>query len=280
VTTVSEIQVLRPFLKAARAAGRIGFVPTMGAFHEGHLSLMREARKECDFVVVSLFVNPLQFGENEDFKHYPRDISADQKMAEAVGVDLLWIPLASELYPPDFQSTIEVPEISRLWEGQSRPGHFKGVATIVAKLLQIVRPERLFLGQKDYQQTRVIRQMMADLHFEAALRVLPTVREADGLAMSSRNRRLSSSDRKAAAILYRALCSAESLVQKGERRGVELLLEAEALIKREPDLKIDYLALCDRESLQPLERLEVDAVLLAALCIGPIRLIDNILLSA
>lgn len=278
--TASRIKIVQRILKEIRREKRIAFVPTMGVFHEGHLSLMRKAKKECDFLVVSLFVNPLQFGPNEDFKIYPRDISADKKLAEEAGVNLLWIPFHKELFRPRFQTTIEVAKISQRWEGESRPGHFKGVATIVAKLLQVVRPNRLYLGQKDYQQTRVIQQMMEDLHFDTEVRILPTIREANGLAMSSRNQRLSSAKRKAGAVLYRALRQAETRVRKGERLADVILSEAATLIKNEPHVEIDYLALCDPETLKPIETLERHAICLAAIKIGSVRLIDNIFLSA
>ena len=277
--TVSNIKTLQSLLKEIRKEHRIAFVPTMGTFHKGHLSLMQKAKKEYDFLLVSLFINPLQFGESEDFKRYPRDIVSDQKLAEAAGVDLFWTPLSEELFRPGFQTTIEVAEISQSWEGRSRPGHFKGVATIVAKLLQIIQPDGLYLGQKDYQQTRVIRQMMEDLHFDTALQVLPTIREEDGLAMSSRNQRLSPTERKAATVLYHALRQAEICVQKGERQARLILLEAETLIKSETQAKIDYLALCDAETLKPIKTLGQRAILLAAIKVGSVRLIDNILFS-
>jgi len=276
---LSEIKAVRGRLKALRKNQRIAFVPTMGAFHEGHLSLMRAAKKDGNFVVVSLFINPLQFGEEDDFKRYPRSIPKDQGLAQKAGVDLFWTPWREELFPRGFQTTVEVPALSRLWEGALRPGHFKGVSTIVAKLLQIVRPDVLYLGQKDYQQTRVVRQMMTDLHFGTVLRVLPTVREADGLAMSSRNIRLLPGERKAAGRLYHALKLVEGRVRKGERRAEEVLADAMALIQDEPRLSLDYLALCDLDSLEPIERLRHRAILLGALRVGAVRLLDNLLLS-
>ncbi|MFY9269732.1 MAG: pantoate--beta-alanine ligase [Candidatus Manganitrophaceae bacterium] len=289
--TVSSIKSVRKILKPLRGKKRIGFVPTMGAFHEGHLSLMRHARKECDFVVVSLFVNPLQFGPREDFAAYPRDIVSDRKMTRSAGVDLLWSPSAEEIYPPFYQTHIDVEEITRRWEGAARPGHFRGVATIVAKLFQIVQPDRAYFGQKDYQQTRVIDRMVNDLNFDISIRVLPTVREKDGLAMSSRNRRLSPVERTAAPILYRALKQVEARIQKGTRDAAILLAEGESMIRSEPLARIDHLSLCDPETLEPIDdlmgmvggrsgnhRVEKTAVLLGAIKIGSVRLIDNLLI--
>ncbi len=268
------------FSEAARFTGTVAFVPTMGVFHEGHLLLMQKAKAECDVVIVSLFVNPLQFGPQEDFNVYPRELSADRKKAAAAGVDLLWTPSEKELFPQGFQTRIEVSDLSSKWEGVSRPDHFQGVATIVAKLLNIVQPSRLYLGQKDYQQTCVIARMLADLHFKTKLRILPTVREKDGLAMSSRNKRLSAAERDSAPMLYRALQTAEQVVQAGERDSGTILRAAAAVLKTAPRMTIDYLALCDETDLNPLEQLVDQAVLLAAVKIGSLRLIDNLRLKA
>ncbi len=276
---VSKIQSVVKIRKEAKKTGRIGFVPTMGAFHEGHLSLMRKAAAECDFVVVSLFVNPLQFGQKEDLTSYPRTLSKDRKKAASVGVDLLWTPTEAALYPDGFQTTIELGEISRCWEGASRPGHFQGVATIVAKLLQIVRPDRLYLGQKDYQQVCVIRRMITDLHFETNVRALPIMREKDGLAMSSRNRRLSADERAVAPILHQALRQAEKQVRHGERNAVTILQAVTETLKSIQRMTVEYVALCDPSSLEALDRLEKEGVLLVAVQLGPVRLIDNVLLK-
>lgn len=277
---ISKIQSVVRIVREAKKKGKVGFVPTMGAFHAGHLSLMKKAKAECDFVVVSLFVNPLQFGPTEDFKHYPRSLSEDQHLAASVGVDLLWTPREKDLFPTGFQSQITVGEISRRWEGASRPGHFSGVSTVVGKFLQIVRPGWLYLGQKDYQQCAVIRQMIADLHFEAKLRICPIVREKDGLAMSSRNVRLSATEREIAPVLYRALQTAKALLVSGEKDAVGIVRALENVLKSEPEIEIDYLALCDVKTLERLERVKDRAVLLAAVKIGSVRLIDNILLQA
>jgi len=276
--TVSGIKQIQKILAPLRGKKRIGFVPTMGAFHEGHLTLMRRAERECDYVVVSLFVNPLQFGPKEDFATYPRTLASDRKMAEEAGVDLLWTPTAEEIYPAPYRTFVDVEEITERWEGAVRPGHFRGVATVVAKLFQVVRPDRTYFGQKDYQQTRVIHQMVRDLHLPLTLRILPTVREKDGLAMSSRNQRLSPAERAAAPILFRALKEAEARVRKGIRDSGPLLQEVEALVRSEPLARIDYAALCDPESLEPIERIEKKGVLLLAVRIGTVRLIDNLLI--
>lgn len=274
--TVSSIKQIQKTLAPLRGKKRIGLVPTMGAFHQGHLTLMRRAQRECDYVVVSLFVNPLQFGPKEDFATYPRTLTSDRKMAEEAGVDLLWTPTAEEIYPAPYRTFVEVEEITRRWEGAVRPGHFRGVATVVAKLFQVVRPDRAYFGQKDYQQTRVIHQMVKDLHLDLSIRILPTVREKDGLAMSSRNQRLSPAERAAAPILFRALKKAEALIREGIRESGPLLQEVEALIRSEPLARIDYAALCDPASLEPIERIEKEAVLLLAVKIGSVRLIDNL----
>lgn len=275
---LSSIKGIQKILAPLRGRKRIGFVPTMGAFHEGHLTLMRRAKRECDFVVVSLFVNPLQFGPKEDFTLYPRPIASDRKMARATGVDLLWTPTTDEIYPSPYRTFVDVEEITRRWEGAVRPGHFRGVATVVAKLFQVIQPERAYFGWKDYQQTRVIRQMVKDLHFAVSIRILPTIREKDGLAMSSRNRRLSPAERAAAPVLFRALKEAEARVRQGIHESRPLLQEVEALIQAEPLAQIDYAALCDPESLDPIEKIQKEAILLLAVKIGSVRLIDNLLI--
>ncbi len=276
--TLSHIKAVQKILAPLRGRKRIGFVPTMGAFHEGHLALMRQAKRECDYVVVSLFVNPLQFGPKEDFAAYPRPMALDRKQAQAAGVDLLWTPAAEEVYPSPYRTFVDVEEITRRWEGAVRPGHFRGVATVVAKLFQVVQPDRAYFGQKDYQQTRVIRQMVKDLHFAVSIRIFPTVREKDGLAMSSRNQRLSPAERAAAPILFKALKQAKDRIRQGIHESFPLLQEVEASIQAEPLARIDYAALCDPASLEPIERIQKEAVLLLAVKIGSVRLIDNLLI--
>ncbi len=277
---ISKIQSVKRIVQEAKKKGTVAFVPTMGAFHAGHLSLMKKAKAQCDFLVVSLFVNPLQFGPTEDFKIYPRTLSKDRDLAADAEVDLFWTPLEKELFPKGFQTQISVGEISQGLEGKSRPDHFSGVTTIVGKLLQIIQPDRLYLGQKDYQQCVVIQQMIADLHFETKLSICPIVREKDGLAMSSRNVRLSATEREIAPVLYRALQSSKTLLKSGEKGVQAIIRSAERILEAIPKIKIDYLTLCDLETLQPISQMKNRAVLLAAVKIGSVRLIDNILLKA
>ncbi len=277
---ISSIRTVQNILISLRNKRKtIGLVPTMGAFHEGHLALMRTAKQECDFVVVSLFVNPLQFGPSEDFNRYPRDLARDRTLAKSTGVDLLWTPDAHDIVPPDLATSVDVARVTDRWEGAVRPGHFRGVATIVAKLFQIIKPDIAYFGQKDYQQTVVIRQLIRDLHFDLKMRVMPTVRETDGLAMSSRNQFLSPEGRAAATVLYRALQHAQQLVKKGERHCHYLQKEVESLIKKEPVAKIDYVAFCHPETLEPVDQILGKTVLLMAVKIGSVRLIDNVIVG-
>jgi pantoate--beta-alanine ligase len=242
--TIGEIRT------ALAGAANVGLVPTMGDFHEGHLSLIRTARDECDVVVVSLFVNPAQFGEDADLAAYPRDEERDAQVAEREAVDFLFAPAVDELYPPDFQTWVDVEELSRVLEGEFRPGHFRGVATICLKLFNIVRPTRAYFGQKDAQQVAVLRRMIADLNLDLELRVLPTVRDADGLALSSRNARLSAQERRAALALPRALATKNLEAARAALDGVD----------------VDYVAVADFEP----------RVLAAAVRVGGTRLIDNV----
>jgi pantoate--beta-alanine ligase len=282
---ISSIRTLKNILtplrnkKKTERRLRIGLVPTMGAFHEGHLSLMQTAKQECDFVVVSLFVNPLQFGPGEDFNRYPRDLARDRAWAKSTGVDLLWTPDAHDIVPSDLATFVDVAKMTDRWEGAVRPGHFRGVATIVTKLFQIIKPDIAYFGQKDYQQTVVIRQLVRDLHFDLKMRVMPTVRETDGLAMSSRNQFLSPADRMAATVLYRALQHAKQLVKKGERHCHGLQKEVESLIKKEPRAEVSYIAFCHPETLEPVEQALGKTVLLLAVRVGQVRLIDNMMVG-
>ncbi len=277
---ISKIQSVKRIVQEAKKNGTVAFVPTMGAFHAGHLALMKKAKAQCDFVVVSLFVNPLQFGPREDFEVYPRTFSKDRDFAADAGVDLFWTPLEKELFPLGFQTQITVTEISRGLEGKSRPDHFSGVTTIVGKLLQIIQPDCLYLGQKDYQQCAVIRQMIVDLHFETKLSICPIVREKDGLAMSSRNVRLSATEREITPVLYCALQATKALLASGEKNVARIVSAAENLLKSVCEIEIDYIALCDVKTLQRLERVQNRMVLLLAVKMGSVRLIDNIVLQA
>jgi pantoate--beta-alanine ligase len=262
---------------ALRRQGRtIGLVPTMGFLHEGHLSLMRQARSECDAVVVSIFVNPAQFGPGEDLDRYPRDIEGDRKKCEAAGVDVLFLPTADEMYPDGPSVFVTVEGISDILEGAVRPGHFRGVATVVAKLFNIVKPHKAFFGQKDYQQCAVIKRMVKGLNMDVEVEVLPTVREQDGLAMSSRNSYLGTEERRAAAAVHRALTAAKHLVEAGAKEPEKLKDRMQAILRQEPGISIDYIEVVDRETLAPLETIKDKIVILVAVRLGRTRLIDNL----
>jgi pantoate--beta-alanine ligase len=271
---------LRQYLAAHRAARkRIGFVPTMGYLHDGHLSLVHAARRECDVVVMSIFVNPRQFGPQEDLATYPRDLERDLRLAGEGGVDTVFAPAVAEMYPPGFNTEVIVHELTEPLCGASRPGHFQGVTTVVAKLFHIVGPDRAYFGQKDYQQAVVIQKMVADLQMPVEVVICPTVREADGLAMSSRNAYLSPAERQAALVLSQALRLAEARIAQGERQGKHLETTLREFIAREPHARIDYVAVCDPHTLRAMEELSDTALVALAVYIGKTRLIDNALLT-
>lgn len=257
----------------------IGLVPTMGALHAGHRALIRAARLACDALVVSLFVNPAQFGPKEDFARYPRRRREDAVLCRKEGVDVLFAPPAGEVYPDGFQTTVSVPRLARRWEGERRPGHFDGVATVVTKLLALVRPGVAVFGQKDYQQAALIRRLVEDLNLGSRVIVYPTVREADGLALSSRNTYLTPAQRRAAPVLVRALQAGRGAIRSGVRSGPKIRSAMRAVIGREPLATPEYLAVCDPETLDPLTRVRDRAVLLGAIRIGRVRLIDNLLVK-
>ena len=259
--------------------GPSAFVPTMGFLHEGHLSLVRRSKRDCDHTVVSIFVNPTQFGPNEDFERYPRHEARDLELLAGEGVDIVFVPGVDEMYPPGFADWVEVhgPVVERL-EGEHRPGHFRGVTTIVARLFRIIRPHRAYFGQKDAQQLRVIRRMSADLALPVDVVGLPTVREADGLAMSSRNVHLSPEARRAALVLSRSLRRAEALVREGEIDVGSLKQEVEALIRAEPSVGLEYVSISDEETLEELAPVDRPALVLLAARVGATRLIDNTVL--
>ncbi len=270
-------------MRQARAAltGSVGFVPTMGYLHEGHLSLVRRARSECQHVVVSIFVNPTQFGPGEDYQRYPRDEARDLALLEREGVDLVFVPSAAEMYPEGFATWVEVsgPLTERL-EGASRPGHFRGVATVVLKLFNLVQPHRAYFGEKDAQQLRVVRRMVSDLNLPVEIVPCPTVREPDGLAMSSRNVYLSPEERTQALALSRALELARRLVrEEGLRDAAELRRRLEDFLRRSPGVALDYVSVAHPETLAELERIEGPALVLLAARVGPARLIDNALIE-
>jgi pantoate--beta-alanine ligase len=259
----------------------IGLVPTMGALHEGHLSLVREARRMSDVVVVSVFVNPAQFGPDEDFSRYPRDLTKDTALLTDYNVDYIFAPPAEEIYPRGFSTYITVEGLSEQMEGVARPGHFRGVATIVSILLNVVRPDFTFFGQKDAQQAVIIKRLVRDLAFDTEVIVLPTVREDSGLAMSSRNLYLTPEDQQAATIIHRALTKAKEAFKEGEKSASRLVELVKSTIETEPRARIDYVNLSDAETLEKVERVEDQPVLIAvAVYFGKTRLIDNTILNS
>ncbi|RDI95949.1 pantoate--beta-alanine ligase [Meiothermus sp. QL-1] len=276
VRTIAE---LREVLAKERQAGSIGLVPTMGYLHQGHLSLVEASRARDRYTVMSIFVNPIQFGPNEDFARYPRDLERDCAMAEAAGVDLLFYPGADEMYPTGYCTYVTVEGLSERLCGRFRPGHFRGVTTVVSKLFHLVQPQRAYFGQKDAQQVAVLRKMVRDLNFDLEIVVCPTVREPDGLALSSRNVYLSPAERQAATVLSRALFWARDQVQAGERRAAVLLEGMRRMIEAEPLCRIEYLEIVDAESLEPLDRLSGSVLIALAAYFGKTRLIDNVLLE-
>jgi len=273
-TTLSEFGTLR-----ARLAGPVGFVPTMGYLHEGHLSLARLARSSCESVIASIFVNPTQFAPTEDLASYPRDLDRDLELLEKEGVDLVLAPSCNdEFYPAGYDTWVDAGGITQRLEGASRPTHFRGVATIVAKLFNIVRPQRAFFGQKDAQQALVIRRLIRDLNFDIELVIGPTIREADGLAMSSRNAYLSNEERSAAPILRRCLDHAESLYIGGERNGEALRQAMMEILQAEPLAQPDYVSVANLDTLEELEMIDGKALVSLAVRFGSTRLIDNAVL--
>jgi pantoate--beta-alanine ligase len=266
---------LREAVSDARTRGRsVSFVPTMGALHEGHLSLIREAAKGKAFTVVSVFVNPLQFGPGEDYERYPRDLESDAVLAAGAGANLLYVPRAADLYAPHFRTNVSVRDLSEKLCGATRPGHFDGVTTVVLKLLHLVSPDRLFLGQKDAQQAIIIRRMLEDLDMAVRLEVRPTVREPDGLALSSRNAYLTAAERAWAPAIHRALVAGRRLAERGERDAEAVASEIRRGIEGGPG-RIDYAAVVDTMRLEPLERLHGEVLLATAVFLGRARLIDN-----
>ncbi|TVS20526.1 MAG: pantoate--beta-alanine ligase [Planctomycetaceae bacterium] len=274
---VRSVQQLRSDVACARAAGRrVGLVPTMGALHEGHLSLVQAARDECDMTIVSIFVNPTQFGPHEDFDRYPRTMERDLPLLRRVGADLVFAPDRQTIYPEGFSTYVDPPAVGQPWEGQCRPGHFRGVATVVLKLFNLAGADVAYFGRKDYQQARVIQCMVEDLAVPIAVRVCPTVRESDGLALSSRNRYLDADQRERALALWKSLLLARQLVQGGERQAESINGRMQQrLIELGVD-RIDYAALVDPVTLQPVARVQQRTVALVAAFVGQTRLIDNL----
>jgi pantoate--beta-alanine ligase len=275
VTTVAEMHRLR-----SQMTGSVGLVPTMGYLHEGHLSLVRRARADNEHVVATIFVNPTQFGPQEDYQRYPRDPERDLRLLEQEGADVVFMPGVEEMYPQGFDTWVEVGEsLTGRLEGTFRPGHLRGVTTVVAKLFNVVQAQRAYFGQKDGQQLAVIRRMAADLHMGVEVVAVPTVREPDGLAMSSRNAYLSPEERRAATVLWRSLCRARELFDGGERRAEVIRGEMRDVLASEPLAKVDYVSVADAETLAELETIDRAAMVSLAVRIGSTRLIDNVTLG-
>ncbi|MCC6146188.1 MAG: pantoate--beta-alanine ligase [Anaerolineaceae bacterium] len=271
-TSFLELREARESLKAT-----VGLVPTMGFLHEGHLSLVRAARQECSSVVVTIFVNPAQFGPAEDLSRYPRDLERDLSLLKKENVDLVWAPPTETLYPADFQTWVDLEKVSKPLEGAMRPGHFKGVATIVAKLFNAIQPQKAFFGQKDAQQAAVIRQMVKDLNYPIEVIICPIAREGDGLAMSSRNVYLQPAERQAATVLSRALFAIRQAFEDGERDAGQLKQIMQTIFNQEPLARVQYISCADPVTLQELESIENQALFSVAVFIGNTRLIDNML---
>lgn len=276
---VKQIKSMSRWVKAQKNKGRtIGFVPTMGYIHEGHISLARKAKKDCNKVVMSIFVNPIQFGPKEDFKRYPRDLKRDYRLARSAGVDLIFYPSTKDMYPDNFLTYVSVTGLTDILCGRSRPGHFKGVVTVVTKLFNIIAPDIAYFGKKDAQQAIIIKKMVEDLNFPIKIRVLPTVREAGGLAMSSRNAYLSASERYDALVINRALKSAKRLISSGELNADMVISHIKKLIKQKKSVRIDYVEVVDMNSLKKINKISGGALIAIAVFIGKTRLIDNITL--
>ena len=272
-------ETIDEFRSSCQGASRaLGLVPTMGFLHEGHMALVHRARAENTTVAVSIFVNPTQFEPDGDFSTYPRDLEADLSKLEDAGVDVVFVPLLEEMYPVGFETFVDVGRIADRLEGKFRPGHFRGVTTVVCKLLSIARPDRAYFGQKDAQQCLVVKRLSTDLNLGAEIVVVPTVREADGLALSSRNAYLTPDERNAALVLSRSLCLAKELWEGGTRDAEDVRRQISALIEKEPLAQLDYVSIADAETLEELESIDGPALVSLAVRIGKARLIDNVLL--
>jgi pantoate--beta-alanine ligase len=277
---IAEPDEMQRFAEAARRAGKsVGVVPTMGALHEGHLSLIRRCRADNDLAIMTLFVNPIQFDRKEDLARYPRDLDRDRGLAAAAGADVIFAPTPEAMYPQGYATYVTVEGLTDRWEGTTRPGHFRGVATVCTKLFAACRPHRAYFGQKDYQQSLVIRRLVADLNLGLDVVVMPTVREADGLALSSRNVLLGPEERRQALVLSQALFAAQAAVAAGERDAQRLRHDTEARIRTAPVAVVEYVAVTDPETLEPIAQIVERAVALVAVRFGPVRLIDNVLLG-
>jgi len=277
---IADIDKMKVFSRIKRKSGKsIGLVPTMGYFHDGHVSLIRNARKQNDVVVVSVFVNPTQFGANEDYRQYPRDPARDKEIAKREGADIFFCPNKEQMYPSGFSTSVEVEKLTGNLCGISRPGHFKGVSTIVAKLFEITKPDIAYFGQKDAQQAAVIKKMVADLNMDVMIKILPIVRETDGLAMSSRNVYLKKNEREDALILHQSLKKAEDLFAGGERSSRRLVSSIKEMIDSKKTVRVDYVKVVDCETLKAVDQIKDKALMALAVFIGKTRLIDNAFLK-
>ncbi len=278
---VKATESVRTLVKAARSAGKkIGFVPTMGDLHIGHISLIEAAAKECDFVVVSIFVNPTQFGEGEDFEKYPRPLEADLDICRKGGVDVVFLPMAEQMYPTKNITWVNVEKLTETLCGESRPGHFRGVATVCAKLFNIVGPDAAFFGAKDAQQAVVIKRMVADLNIPVEIVVCPTVREGEGLAVSSRNKYLTEEQKKDATLIYKSLQKCREMIDAGITDTGQITAEMRKILSQAASIQIEYVSIVDAESLQKLDKIIGKVLAAVAVRIGPARLIDNIVVDA
>jgi pantoate--beta-alanine ligase len=278
--TISKIEEMKSAVRKYESQGKsVGFVPTMGYLHEGHLSLVKASLERTDCTVVSIFVNPAQFGSTEDFKEYPRDLTRDSRLLEDLGVDFLFCPDYTEMYPLDYKTYVEVVDLQDILEGRSRPGHFRGVSTVVLKLFNIVHPDIAFFGQKDAQQAILLKRIVSDLNLDVRIEVKPTVREEDGLALSSRNVYLNPEQRNAALCISQSLQEAEQMIRSGERRISPLLKRMTEIIDGQDLASIDYIAIVDTGSLEPLKEIKKEALIALAVFIGNVRLIDNVMVS-
>lgn len=275
---ITKISAVKETIQEHKSSEKsIGFVPTMGFLHEGHLSLVKESLRQADVTVVSIFVNPTQFGPDEDFLEYPRDLKKDSALLEELGVDILFVPDHQEMYPEGYKTYVEVMDLQDNFEGQSRPGHFRGVCTVVLKLFEIVNPDVVYFGQKDAQQAVIVKKMVQDLNLDVRIQVLPTVREEDGLALSSRNVYLTKEQREAALCLVKSLREADRMLQAGERDSRIIEREMKKLIESESLARLDYIAIVDLEKLDPLDKIKKEALIAVAVFFDKVRLIDNMI---
>ncbi len=273
---IKEISQMKDYRKKIKAPQTVGLVPTMGALHQGHLSLIRKARQQCDKVVISIFVNPTQFGRGDDYQRYPRNLSEDIKLSEKEGVDVVFTPPTEEMYPQGYSTFVQVEgPLSSALEGASRPGHFRGVTTVLTKLFNMINPDYSYLGEKDYQQALLAKKLVEELNLDTQIIILPTVREKDGVALSSRNFYLNREERRAATVLHEALKRAELWVKEGERNPFSVVSRVKDLVRKEPLAKVDYVAVVNPETLEKVEDIKGEVLVLLAVSIGSTRLIDN-----